>query len=384
MNKTVSTLMKLIKSTLLGDTASLSPLTEQEATTLYRLSSKQDVAHLVGDAVCKGNLLEGGELYTAYQKSTLSALYRYNRLSSALALVCRLFEEAKIPFMPLKGSVIRALYPAPWMRMSCDVDILVHEEDLACAKELLLANSFRSDIDGSHDISFFSPSGVHIELHFRLMEDHIATGMDLPLADPWAHAAPKSEGSFHYVMSDALFYYYHMAHMAKHYLHGGCGIRPFIDLYILSRQQPSDSSLQKELLAMGGLTQFAEAAEALTAVWFADAEASATTEKMEEYLIKGGVYGSKKNRVAIQQAKRGGKLGYALSRIFLPYEILKFYYPVLQKHKWLLPACEVIRWVKLLFSGGLRRSADELRMNQAIESKSKEDTANHLKSLGLG
>ena len=37
-------------------------------------------------------------------------------------------KKVQIPFLPLKGSVIRQYYPEPWMRTSCDIDILVDFE----------------------------------------------------------------------------------------------------------------------------------------------------------------------------------------------------------------------------------------------------------------
>ena len=383
MNTTLKALMALIKNALFGTDASSLSLTEEDAKALFRLSSRHDLTHIVGNAVCKNKLLPKGELQARYEKAAFTALFRYQRLASDLDLLCRLFEKENIPFMPLKGSVIRNRYPEPWMRTSCDIDILVKEADLAAAKALLVSNGFREDTEGSHDISLFSPQGTHIELHFRLMENYIAKGMDLPLADPWAHASPVREGSFRYEMTDAMFYYYHIAHMAKHYLHGGCGIRPFIDLYFLSHGCEFDKAARASLLSLGGLTEFAEAAEKLTAVWLLDDTRDALSASMEEFLLSGGVYGTKQNRITIQQAKRGGKIGYALSRIFLPYEILKFHYPVLQKHKWLLPVCEVRRWGKLIFLGGFRRSAEELRLNQSVENAEKEKALLHLKKLGL-
>ena len=381
MNTDVELLMSFMKSALLG--APAPSLTEEEAKSLFRLASRHDLTHIVGSVIGKNNLLPKGNVRTYYEKAAFSALYRYQRIATDLDLLCRIFEEAAIPFMPLKGSVIRAHYPEPWMRTSCDIDVLVHEEHLPAAESLLLAKGFRKDEDGSHDISFFSPQGTHIELHFRLIEDYIAVGIDLPLADPWAYATPVEVGAYRYMMTDAMFYYYHIAHMAKHYLHGGCGIRPFIDLYFLSHGYAFDKDARTALLAMGGLEAFASAAEKLTAVWLLEDTPDAVCEKMEQFLLSGGVYGSKENRITVGQVKRGGKLRYALSRIFLPYEILKVQYPVLQKHKWLLPVCEVRRLGKLIFLGGLRRSKEELRMNQSVSKEAKEETARHLGELGL-
>ena len=109
---------------------------------LYKLSKKHDIAHLIGDALSKQKLLESGDEWAQkFQKERLLALYRYEQLNFALGEICQTLEEAKIPFMPLKGSVIRPYYPEPWMRTSCDIDVLVHEEDLDRAVAALTEGS---------------------------------------------------------------------------------------------------------------------------------------------------------------------------------------------------------------------------------------------------
>ena len=64
---------------------------------------------------------------------------------------------------------------------------------------------------------------------------------------------------FRYEMTDEFFYFYHIAHMAKHFENGGCGIRPFVDLVVLDRMDSENFSKRDELLKSGGLLQFARA-----------------------------------------------------------------------------------------------------------------------------
>ena len=54
----------------------------------------------------------------------IKAIYRHAQLSYEYVAVCDALETAQIPFIPLKGSVLRKWYPEPWMRTSCDIDIL--------------------------------------------------------------------------------------------------------------------------------------------------------------------------------------------------------------------------------------------------------------------
>ena len=104
---------------------------------------------------------------------------------------------------------------------------------------------------------------------------------------------------------------------------------------------------------------------------------------MQEYVLTGGVYGNNQNRITMQQTKKGGKFKYAMSRIFLPYDVIKFHYPVLQKHRWLLPFCQVRRWFKLLFCGGAKRSFNELKINQTLSEEKKAKAEELLKELEL-
>ena len=55
-------------------------------------------------------------------------------------------------------------------------------------------------------------------------------------------------------------YFYHIAHMAKHLQQGGCGIRTFIDLWILDNLPTIDTLKRNDLLKSGGLLQFSQSA----------------------------------------------------------------------------------------------------------------------------
>ncbi len=98
---------------------------------LFKLSKRHDLAHLVGDALDKNGLLpDGTEAKKRFLQERNMAVYRYEQIQYEYEQICEVLEKAKIPFIPLKGSVIRQYYPEPWMRTSCDIDILVKENIL--------------------------------------------------------------------------------------------------------------------------------------------------------------------------------------------------------------------------------------------------------------
>lgn len=360
-------------------------LSEEVMRSLYGLSKSHDMAHIVSAELdAQGLLKNGDEISEKFRKQHMIAIFRYERINYELEEICTSLENAQIQFIPLKGSIIRKYYPEPWMRTSCDIDVLVRPDDLDRAIKCI-QDDLGYDVEGkgSHDVSMFSPSGVHVELHYDLVEEDIVNNCCEILKNAWGYATPISEGTYRYNFSDAMFYFYHIAHMAKHFENGGCGVRPLLDLWILDKQEGYDAVVRDALLESGALLKFTTAARSLASVWFDGTEHTETTAQMEQYLLFGGVYGNMENRVAIQQHKKGGKFKYIVSRIFLPYSTIKFHYPILQKHRWLTPVMQVRRWFKLIFRGGLKRSINEINVNAKMSDDKKESATELLERIGL-
>lgn len=391
MNQAIDCMMALFRFALCGtelDDATRQMLTGDGTSDLlqqiYTLSKRHDLTHLAADALFRNGLLTSNDAWFArYQKQSHMAVYRVTQMDYELSELCRVLEQAQIPFIPLKGSVLRGYYPEPWMRTSCDIDILVHEEDLPKASDALsTALGYRIERTGTHDVPFYSPRGLHLELHYETVEEGLAKDSHHVLSSVWDTAAVAA-GSYQYAMTDEMFYFYHIAHMAKHFENGGCGIRPFLDLWVLNHRLCYDPQKRQALLEAGGLGTFAEAARKLSQAWLSGEEMEEQTKALQAYIVDGGVYGSVENHVKVQQAKKGGKLNYLLFRIFIPYDNLKHYYPVLQKHKWLLPFMWVRRWFRLIFHDDLKHSVNEIKINQNLSKEEQQRGADLLKQLGL-
>ncbi len=350
---------------------------------LYGLAAKHDLAHVVGTALSEYGVLGDKDAAAKFQKKCMTAVFRYEGLRYELGEVCRVLEGAGIAFMPLKGAVLRDCYPEPWMRTSCDIDVLVHETDLRQAVEVLVGQlGYTEHEKNTHDISLFSVGGIHVELHYGLVENGLIGEASEILSGVWQSATVKEGYSCYFEMPDEMFYFYHIAHMAKHFENGGCGIRPFIDLLFLDKLD-ADAEKRDAMLRNGGLFRFAECARTLSAVWFDGREHDAVTQNMQSYIISGGVYGNNQNRIVLQQQKKGGKLRYALSRIFVPYDTLKFQYPVLQRHSFLMPLMQVRRWFRLAFCGGMGRSVRELSYSGSISRAEADAVKEFLEQIGL-
>lgn len=381
-----SVLFALLRAAVCGEQVSEEVKTECTAQMLEEvcaLAARHDLAHLVGHAASSLSLVSCPALEKS-KRLAMFSVFRYAKLEREYERICAALETAEIAFIPLKGSVLRKYYPEPWMRTSCDIDVLVHEEDLDAAAAVLEKElNYRTGEKGGHDLSLHAESGVHIELHYSMLEEAQVVGSHRVLERFWEESSPCEGKRFHREVSDAMFYFYHIAHMAKHVEVGGCGIRTLLDQWILRHRVEHDAAKRSALLDEGGLAKFEAAACALSELWFSAAPANPVLTQFERFILDGGAYGTIKSCIAMQQQKTGGTLGYAASKMFLSYDALKLQYPVLEGRRYLTPLLQLRRWGRLIFCGGLKRSVRELQINADVSQEEKSEAEQLLGYLGL-
>lgn len=362
---------------------------------LFRLSKKHDITPIVGNALNKCGAFEHlpvdieesereaiTKIKTKFDEQIFTAVYRYENINNELREIRRVLGEAKIPFIPLKGSVIRKYYPEPWQRTSCDIDVLVKEKDADKASKVLAERlQYKINEKGQHDVSLFSPSNIHVELHFKLMD--IEFKQVSVLRDIWNGGEITPVSGYKYRMSKELFLLYHIYHMAKHFVHGGCGLKPFIDLWIIKNKIGFDGGKAQKMLQESGLLAFYERSIDLMSVWFEGKPHNSVTQEMEDYILQGGVYGTLEQQLAMSQNKKGGKFRHLLSKIFLSYEQMKVYYPSVKKCPILFPFYQVRRWFRILFCGGRKAAMNEIKLNQSLSEEKKQAAKNLIDELGL-
>ncbi len=374
-------------SCALGSKCKIEQINEEELIKIYRLSKKHDLAHLVAKGLENAKMFPAGEIGDRYGKAMMTAMFRYERSRAELDRIREVFEENKVRFMPLKGAVIRNMYPEPWLRSSCDIDIFV-ERDVCVSAAELLSEKLGYDIErtASHDIQIYSKDRfVHVELHFDLIESSVMPSASEVLKTVAERSVPVREGSYEMKMSPEIFYFYHIAHTAKHVKHGGCGVRPFIDIFIMDKSGEFEIERCDALLKTGGLYPFAEKARLLAEKWFSGKEPDDEgVFLLEEYILGAGVYGSSENRMAVGIGKkRAGKIKYLLRRIFMPYEDLCNKYPSLKGRRLLTPIYQIRRIFGFLVNGRFSRGVKELKKSSSITDEKLSSVDRMFKILGL-
>lgn len=267
------------------------------------------------------------------------------------------------------------------MRTSCDIDIFVHAEDVAgVSKALLEQAGYTAKGQWVGEQSFFSPDGIHLELHFYDEE----TGKEGEIMrEVWSHVVPAEGFVYRFQMEWEYFCLYHVAHMAKHFLSGGCGIRPFLDLCIMERNFSLDRETLRSCLEARGLTVFASQSLLLADAWFGKGKFTSLTDEMGQYVLGAGIYGSVDNQVALEKGGKGKKMKGLWSHIWLPFDVIKHQFPILRKRKWLYPFCQIERWRKLIFCGGLQRSLSLIKTDRSVSKQKVERVSRLMEDLNL-
>lgn len=355
-------------------------ITPQLLKSLYDLSNHHDIAHVIADALEKNDMvLENDEASYLFRQSKIKAIYRYVNQEYELGQICNILESEKIPFIPLKGAVLKQYWREPYMRTSCDIDILIHSEDCERAVNVLVEKlNYKSEANTTlHDYQLFSQSGVHLELHYTLLDGERMPKANELLEKAWNYTAPVENYQYNLKFSNEMFMYYHIVHMAKHFLNGGCGIKPFIDMWIINKSMKIDYVKLNEMLESASLLTFYEKSTALSRIWLSKEAYENITKEMEAFVISGGVYGNLYNSVAISASKGEGKLKTFFKIMFLPRKNLELIYPRLKKYPILLPFYQIKRWFRI-FKKDKRKKLSSYSTNINNLSEGKIQSVNDL------
>ena len=101
----------------------------------------------------------------------LQAMLMSSRQIKVAQEIYAIFETNKIDYMPLKGSVLKLLYPLEEMRSMGDIDVLVRQEQYDQIHQLMLSFGFQEGVQSGHEY-IWDKDGVHIELHKRLISSY--------------------------------------------------------------------------------------------------------------------------------------------------------------------------------------------------------------------
>lgn len=318
----------LMQSILATGRAVLPDEPEELIQEILDIAKRQDVILLL----CCGIQNTGGQLRPVLQQELIRGMYHHTQNDYMLKRTKEILSAEQIRHMPLKGVVIQEVYPKPWTRRSCDIDILIQEKDVDKAVQALLKAGFKTDEKREyHDVSLYYGE-THLELHFNICEN--IPRIDSLLSEVWKYAEPKTE--YEYCETKEFFAFHLIAHLLYHFLRGGCNIKQFIDLWILRHNRMYDEQKLRPLLLSCKLEKFYKVICDVSDIWFEGKEQSELSMAIETQVLNGGIEG-RKHSDNINIIVNGGIKNYILKSVFLPKREMEWIYPSIKKYPILLP-----------------------------------------------
>ena len=150
--KAEGVLIELIANVICDKPTSFVELSDKTLKEVYTFAKHHDLSHFIGAALVKKGIKVSKTAFQYYQNDMFVTVVRMQKISYEYDRVCEALEKAKIQFIPLKGAVIKNYYPEFWMRTSCDIDILVRQEQVKDIVKLLTEKyGYACAIQTQHD-----------------------------------------------------------------------------------------------------------------------------------------------------------------------------------------------------------------------------------------
>lgn len=276
--------------------------------------------------------------------------FEYNKITEA-------FNKNRIDYMPLKGILLKQIYPKPDMRSMSDIDILIKTEQYEKIKVMFSDMGYNEKKESNHELPW-QKNNIYVELHKRIIStynkdfyQHFGDGWKLGIAD--------KEQPCRYEMRTEDAFVYLFTHFAKHYRSGGIGIKHMTDLWVYLKAYPSmdDSYIEDQLSSLKLLEFYKNVLKTLEA-WFSGAEPTEITDFITDVIFNSNSYGNHEDHIAglmIRSQKTTGHKTNTRAReivktLFLPYRYMREKYPMLNKAPVLLPFMWIVRGVTVIFT----------------------------------
>ncbi len=139
---------------------------------VYEIAEKHSVQTTAYYGIKKLQCAIPSETLSKWEEAHLRGLSTSIRFKAELNNVCDMFTKEKLVHVPLKGSIIKNMYPSIDMRTMSDMDILIKHEDAKKAHDILIGMGYTCDTyDTSHQDVYFKDPIYNIEIHTSLFDD---------------------------------------------------------------------------------------------------------------------------------------------------------------------------------------------------------------------
>lgn len=164
--------------------------------------------------------------------SFMSAMIESNNAENVYKVMAA-FSEAEIPFVVLKGLVIRDLYPRSEFRTMSDADFLIKEEHIELAQAILKQFGYNEEERSYKHIQYTHEKQLSVELHTKLLDEQFSVKTEKWEKDLWESITPvKINGVSMMTLSPQDHLLFLCFHMIVHFMLSGFGLRQLCDLVV--------------------------------------------------------------------------------------------------------------------------------------------------------
>ncbi len=333
---------------------------------LYNLSKYHSLTALVASALepVHEELFTTEELkvlWKEWKQMQAKAIRKNLLLDRERSKLFAFMEEKGIWYMPLKGVLLKDMYPKMGIRQMADNDILFDENFQMKVCQWFKDQGYYVVKVGKSNHDIYEKKPVYnFEMHTALY--------GLGEFSEWAEyykdvkkRLVKDENrnyGYHFTKED--FYVYFVSHAYKHFDISGVGLRQLMDVYVILEnwKKELDFSYVRQEMKKLGIDKFAERCRILVEKLFAEKvvylegfiDVLSDEERfLLDFFINSGTYGTFEQTVHTRIKKlekktgKSGKWNYYLRRIFPNRDFMRQYDPVFGKSIILLPVGWIYR-----------------------------------------
>lgn len=327
---------------------------------IYKLAKFHSVDHLLYYQI---HLFKNVNIINAITKSYMIQVQKAAVQDAELETICETLEQNHIKYMPLKGSIMKHLYPSFEMRSMSDLDILYDVINRKKLNNIFKELGYERQIDAGdshHDVYFKRPF-MNLEMHKEMIDDVL--DWSKYYLTIWDNVIKKIDKEYEYYLSNEDFYIFHICHAGKHASNGGTGIRTIIDEYLFIKKYNDLLNWEyiKTELDKLNLTLYEQNIKNLAFYWFEnakfDSEYTNFLEDLTEFIVNSGTYGTSKQHMILRGFASDDMLStinksrfkYFVYKMFPPYREMKRKFTILGKCPILLPILWIYRIIRSIF-----------------------------------
>ena len=346
---------------------------------IYKISAYNGLASLVSEGIDKLGVErteENAPVLDAFTQARAMSVRKNILLDTERAVIISHLEENGIWYMPLKGAILKDMYPKLGLRQMSDNDILFDGAFREHIRDYFVSQGYdveHYDVD-FHDVYHKQPI-FNYEMHVELYGTKWVELQDY-YKDVKKRLIKDDDNGFGYHFSDEDFYVFLALHAYKHFaLSESIGARHLVDIFVyLSKKSNLDFAYIENELNKLGVWQFDCDCRELVREIFDNVESFDMFKLSEE--MRKTLEAFMLNMFNISRAgkvengiRQKGKFGYIMGRIFPGVEYMEKYKPFFARW-WLLPFGWIYRAFDVLFTR-FGKTMKEFKM--IARSKQKKD-----------